>query len=159
MKSRTHLAATLALALIAGPVLAADPVDPAKPTDNRALIDAAVAKGDMAAVEALHGTPEDLGRAYNISLSLKEPHDANGAAISVTGFGVRTVNLRNLPGDRKLVLYDGRVTDAASPKADAAAATTPVACAHPRYVHDGDSRSLLLFEPNCGEQPAVKPAN
>ncbi len=75
-------------------------------------LEAAVERGDMAAVEALKGTPEDLGRAYNNSLALKEPRKPDGTVSAVSGFGVRTINLRNLGPDRKLSLYDGPIPPA-----------------------------------------------
>ena len=64
--------------------------------DNRARLDAAIARNDVAQVIALNGSTTD----YNAAM----PKPANDPS---NPYGIRTINLRSSGGGRTLILFDG----------------------------------------------------
>ncbi len=84
--------------------VALQPKSPAE-VANRTRLDMAIARKDMAQVIALSGSADDINKAS----PTPDPSPAEG-------YGVRTINLRNLGNGRTLVLFDGvRLADPPAP--------------------------------------------
>ncbi len=130
LKGRTQATHTTAAPAAVGSIAMSNAVVGGSPADpaTRASLDAAIARGDVNQVSALHGSPADIAaanfnwlEAFRIDGPSRQENPLPGQTSE--GFGVRQINLRNLGTGRTLVLYDGvRLAD---PAPTPPAATAP----------------------------------